>query len=36
MQLNTSNPIESVNRQIRKITKTKGHFPTENSIYKLV
>jgi transposase-like protein len=32
----TTNPIESVNRQIRKITKTKGHFPTENSIYKLV
>jgi len=32
----TTNPIESVNRQIRKITKTKGHFPTENSIFKLV
>lgn len=32
----TTNPIESVNRQIRKITKTKGHFPNENALYKIV
>jgi len=31
----TNNPIESVNRQIRKLTKTKGHFPTEESVIKL-
>jgi putative transposase len=32
----TTNPIESVNRQIRKITKTKGHFPSENALFKIV
>lgn len=32
----TTNPIESVNRQIRKITKTKGHFPNESALFKIV
>ena len=32
----TTNPIESLNRQIRKITKTKGHFPNENALFKIV
>ncbi len=32
----TTNPIESVNRQIRKLTKTKGHFPTEQAVFKIV
>lgn len=32
----TTNPIESLNRQIRKITKTKGAFPSENALLKLV
>lgn len=32
----TTNPIESVNRQIRKITKTKGHFPSDNALFKIV
>lgn len=32
----TTNAIESINRQIRKITKTKGHFPTDESIYKIL
>lgn len=34
--LYTTNPIESLNRQIRKITKTKGHFPNENALFKIV
>ncbi len=32
----TTNLIENVNRQIRKITKTRGAFPTSNAIVKLV
>jgi len=32
----TTNPIESFNRQIRKVTKTKGAFPTEESLFKLM
>jgi putative transposase len=32
----TTNPIESVNRQIRKITKTKGHFPSDSALFKIV
>lgn len=32
----TTNPIESVNRQIRKITKTKGHFPSDSTLFKIV
>jgi putative transposase len=32
----TTNSIEAVNRQIRKVIKTKGHFPTDESIYKIL
>ena len=32
----TTNPIEGFNRQIRKITKTKSSFPTDNSLLKLL
>ncbi len=32
----TTNPIEGFNRRIRKITKTKGAFPTEDSLLKLL
>ncbi|MCT7482100.1 transposase, partial [Aliarcobacter cryaerophilus] len=31
----TTNIIESVHRQFRKLTKTKGAFPNENSLLKL-
>jgi transposase-like protein len=30
----TTNIIESVHRQFRKLTKTKGAFPNENSLMK--
>ncbi len=33
---NTTNIIESVHRQFRKLTKTKGAFPNENSLLKLL
>jgi len=32
----TTNTIEACNRQIRKIIKTRGHFPTEDSARKLL
>ncbi|CAM3592702.1 conserved protein of unknown function [Xenorhabdus nematophila AN6/1] len=32
----TTNAIESVHCQFRKLTKTKGAFPTENSLLKLL
>lgn len=32
----TTNAIESVHRQFRKLTKTKGSFPNENSLLKLL
>lgn len=32
----TTNIIESVHRQFRKLTKTKGAFPSENSLLKLL
>ncbi|WP_050155652.1 IS256 family transposase, partial [Yersinia enterocolitica] len=32
----TTNAIESVHRQFRKLTKTKGVFPNENSLLKLL
>lgn len=32
----TSNAIESVNSALRKVTKGKGAFPTENSVYKVM
>lgn len=32
----TTNVIESVHRQFRKLTKTKGSFPNENSLLKLL
>lgn len=32
----TTNPVEGYHRQIRKVTKTKGPFPTENALLKLL
>ena len=32
----TTNPIEGYHRQIRKVTKTKGAFPNETALLKLV
>ncbi len=32
----TTNIIESVHRQFRTLTKTKGAFPTDNSLLKLL
>ena len=32
----TTNAIESINYQLRKITKTRGHFPTDESLLKLL
>jgi putative transposase len=32
----TTNPIEALNRQLRKAIKTKGHFPTEEAAKKLI
>ena len=31
----TTNAIESVNMSLRKITKTRGSFPTDESVFKL-
>lgn len=30
----TTNPIESYNRQLRKVTKSKGMFPTDDALHK--
>jgi transposase-like protein len=32
----TTNPIESMNRGLRKVTKTKGVFPNKESIFKIL
>ena len=32
----TTNTVEGYHRQVRKITKSKGVFPTDDSLYKLV
>ena len=32
----TTNTVEGYHRQVRKITKTKGVFSTDDSLYKLV
>jgi putative transposase len=32
----TTNTIEALNRQIRKVIKTRGHFPTEDAARKLI
>jgi len=32
----TTNIIENLNRKIRKVTKTKGSFPTDDSLFKLL
>lgn len=34
--IDTTNAIESVHRQFRKLTKTKGAFPNENSSLNLL
>ncbi|WP_258872597.1 transposase [Thalassotalea euphylliae] len=35
-QFNTTNAVEAVHRQFRKLTKTKGGFANENSLLKLL
>ena len=32
----TSNAVESVNSALRKVTRGKGSFPNENSVYKVM
>ena len=32
----TTNMIESINYQLRKIAKTRGHFPTDEALIKLL
>ena len=32
----TTNSIESLNYQLRKVTKTRGHFPTDDAVYKIL
>jgi len=32
----TTNPIEGFNRQLRKVTKNKGVFPTDDSLFKML
>ena len=32
----TTNPIEGSNRTVRKITKTKSSFPTDDSVFKIL
>jgi transposase-like protein len=32
----TTNAIESLNYQLRKVTKTRGHFPTEQAVLKIL
>ena len=32
----TTNPIESFNRQLRKVTKNRGVFPDDNALLKLL
>ena len=32
----TTNSVEAVHRQFRKLTKTKGGFPNDNSLLKLL
>ncbi len=32
----TTNPVEALNRQLRKAIKTKGHFPSEDAVHKLI
>ena len=36
MLIYTTNPIESMNRGLRRVTKTKGVFPNEESIFKIL
>lgn len=32
----TTNPIEALNRQLRKVVKTRGHFPNDTAVFKLL
>ena len=32
----TTNPVEGLNRQLRKVLKTRGSFPTEDAVFKLL
>jgi transposase-like protein len=36
MQSRAGGTIENFNRQIRKITKTKSSFPTDDSLFKIL
>ncbi len=35
-EIYTTNAVEAVHRQFRKLTKTKGGFPNENTLLKLL
>jgi transposase-like protein len=35
-ELDTTNAIESVNARLRKIIKTRGHFPSDDAANKLI
>ncbi|MPZ54873.1 MAG: hypothetical protein GEU79_19470 [Acidimicrobiia bacterium] len=32
----TANAVESLNYQLRKVTKTRGHFPTDDAVLKIL
>lgn len=32
----TTNAVESLNYQLRKVTKTRGHFPTDDAVFKIL
>lgn len=32
----TTNPLENLNRRLKKVTKTKGSFPTDDSLFKIL
>ena len=34
--INTTNSIESLNYQLRKVTKSRGHFPNDDAVVKLL
>jgi hypothetical protein len=34
--LYTTNMVESLNYQLRKITRNRGHFPTDDALFKLL
>ncbi len=36
LMIYTTNAIESINARLRKITKTRGHFPSDDAATKLI